>query len=202
MTVDHAVDLEQRYEMAHWFCERLWGEQEGLVAVMIGVNGYLQGRQYKFTSIRWRFLPWPTVRDKIPSKIVRLGERHDVYVGVLLRRKKDNLEHNAMPGRFCWADLDGPLVDDRRSVFDTLMADSESFSVMSGTRGGRHVYVALADSPEPQTLKSYNHRLARGLGADSGHALNKVLRVPGTFNHKTTARNPSADPVAVLLEDW
>lgn len=121
--------------------------------------------------------------------IVRTCQRADVFVGVLLREGPSRLAGNALPGQVAWADVDGDWTPGRERAlarFDTC------WQVASGS-GGRHVYVRLADPEEPARLEAFNRRLAVLLGADAGWSETKVLRPPGTWNHKPVpaARRPS-----------
>jgi hypothetical protein len=54
--------------------------------------------------------------------------------------------------------------------------------VASGS--GRHVYMPLDQPETPERLEGWNRRLGALLDADSGWSETKLLRLPGTYNHK------------------
>ena len=68
----------------------------------------------------------------------------------------------------------------------------------SGARGGRHVYLPLGETVDPDRLERINRRLAVALEADDGWSRSKVLRLPGTLNHKPRPFGASSVPVRWL----
>ncbi len=99
------------------------------------------------------------------------GPAHaDVYAGVLLRARPSRRAGTALPGRVAWADVDGGWTAER-----------------------------ALDQPEPPArLEAWNRRLAVLLGADAGWSETKLLRLPGTLNHKPAASGGRPAPVEWL----
>jgi hypothetical protein len=190
---------DARLKMAGWFCDQLYGDRAGLVGAMIGRNPRAHGGSYKL-DVSWEYHEWPESRGALSRRLVQLGEEADVYVGVLLRSRPDNHKEFTLPGRHCWADLDRPPSPEGHELLSALMSCEGCFSVSSGTRGGRHIYLGLDAAAAPSDLERFNERLARAVGADSGFACNKVLRVPGTFNYKPTVAKRPAAPAPVVVE--
>lgn len=126
------------------------------------------------------------------------ASEHDVYVAVLLRRagttgrKKDS----AMPGSVAWADIDGDWTGRRQDTLDGLGVPS--WSVVSGARGGRHLYVPLGEQLQPDDLEPVNRRLSLAFDGDDGWERTKVLRLPGTTNHKPRPLGQPSVPVRWL----
>ncbi len=108
----------------------------------------------------------------------------DVYVSVLLHRSGTSGRERAtaLGGGVAWADVDGDWTPERQAALDALEVDA--WHVESGARGGRHVYVPLGEDVDPDRLEQINRRLALALDADDGWSRTKVLRLPGTSNHK------------------
>ena len=84
-------------------------------------------------------------------------------------------------GPIAWADVDGPWTAQRAQALDRL-GGWPTWQVHSGS--GRHLYLPLGELEPPARLEGWNRRLAALLQADSGWSETKLLRLPGTYNHK------------------
>jgi hypothetical protein len=133
---------------------------------------------------RWRekAFTWPDQAGKAVEAIAKARVTHDVYFCSSLmatpRRKGEACNVHTLS-----FELDAPPADSE--VFDNLKATT----VRSGTDGHQHVYVHLANPMDPGQARTLSMALARQLGVQgtSGGKWepNALLRVPGTFNHKT-----------------
>jgi hypothetical protein len=119
--------------------------------------------------------------------IIRVSRWTDVYVGVAPRVRRRGTREDIAPTPLLWADCDSP----------TALAALHSFQppatmiVTSGTHEHAHAYWALTRSLNTQELEDANGRLAAALGADPKCTdAARVLRPPGTLNHKHQPPRP------------
>jgi hypothetical protein len=125
---------------------------------------------------------------------VSLGLNYDVYVGVAPRRGSDGTRAGVGRLGAVWADLDAK---DEHTVGSRLrqlqdLACRPSILVLKG--GGCHAYWLLtkpADGPEQlEQAEGVMRRLGQDLGGDPVWDRTRILRVPGTFNHKYDEPRP------------
>lgn len=112
----------------------------------------------------------------------------EVYAGVAPRRREDGTKAGIARLWALWADLDlkhGHTRESRTEQLEDLPC-RPSMLVWSG--GGWHPYWLLeeaAEGPEELDRAELSMRyLAEGLGGDPVHDYSRILRMPGTFNHK------------------
>ncbi len=119
---------------------------------------------------------------------VRLGTENDVYSGVAARHEEDGTKKGVCRVPALWADLDAKEGHTRASRLAQLgeLPCRPSMAVWTG--GGWHAYWLLeepAGSPEDMDRAELAmRRMAAGLGSDPVHDRSRILRVPGTHNHK------------------
>jgi hypothetical protein len=125
-------------------------------------------------------------------RILRLGLRSDVYVGVAPRRRRAGGKDAIERIWTLWADLDNA---DAHQHLDRLPV-APAIVIASGSAGHLHAYWPLEQPISISAGEQANRRLAAALGADSGAVTNAatILRPPGTYSFKT------APPAPVLLE--
>jgi hypothetical protein len=175
---------------------RLWGSQDGYACLCVGVGGHLaESGGYEFSRFTQCFHRWPAERHRLLAQAMATAGQADVYVGVLLRTRPSRRAGTAQPGPVAWADVDGPWTAQRARALGRLEG-WPTWQVHSGT--GRHVYLPLDDLEPPARLEGWNRRLAALLEADSGWSETKLLRLPGTYNHKPRAAGGRAVPVEWL----
>ena len=119
---------------------------------------------------------------------VRLGAENDVYVGVAARHGEDGTKKGVCRMAAVWADLDakdGHTREGRLAQIDELPCRP---SMIVWTGGGFHAYWPLeepAGSPrDMDRAELAMRRLAAGLDSDPVYDRSRILRVPGTYNHK------------------
>lgn len=174
---------------------RLWGDRDGHACLCVGLDGHLTtGGGYEFGRFTQSFHRWPAGRHRLLAQAMAAAGQADVYVGVLLRTRPSRRAGTAQPGRVAWADVDGAWTDQRARALGRLQG-RPTWQVQSGT--GRHVYLPLDDLEPPERLEGWNRRLAALLEADSGWSETKLLRLPGTYNHK-----PRATGGRSMLVEW
>ena len=127
---------------------------------------------------------------------VRLGTENDVYAGAATRFGEDGTKKGVCRVAALWADLDAKEGHTRESRFAQLEGLPCRPSMVVWTGGGWHAYWSLeepAGSPEEMgRAELAMRRLAAGLGSDPVHDRSRILRVPGTYNHKTGEPRPVA----------
>ncbi len=184
----------QRDEAQRWV-DRLWEQRPGRAVLGLGNGGFYKGAAYTFTDFEQRSYRWPDDREQLLDEALTAAPTLDVYASVLLHRpgtggrKKDT----AGPGAVAWADVDGDWTPERQVALDAL--DLPAWQVTSGARGGRHIYLPLDETVQPDRLEQINRRLAAALAADDGWERTKVLRLPGTLNHKPRPHGRPSVPV-------
>lgn len=186
-------------EQAALWCSRLWEDRPGRAVVGYGHDGrYKPSGSYEFTRFEQRSYAWPDDRERLLTEALAAADTVDVYVAVLLRTadSRGRTKDTAAPGAVAWVDVDGKWTSERQSALDALGV--ESWHVESGARGGRHVYVPLGELVDPDRLEQVNRRLTVALGGDSGWERTKVLRLPGTLNHKPRPHGRPSAPVRWL----
>jgi hypothetical protein len=178
-------DATGRAAAAALWMARLWGNRDGHACLCVGVDGHLGQRgRYEFRRFSQCFHSWPADRHRLLAQAIAAADQADVYVGVLLRSGPSRRAGSAQPGRVAWADVDGPWTIQRAQALDRLEGWL-TWQVQSGS--GRHLYLPLEELEPPERLEGWNRRLAALLAADSGWSQTKLLRLPGTYNHKPRA---------------
>ncbi|MDO8587613.1 MAG: AAA family ATPase [Armatimonadota bacterium] len=115
----------------------------------------------------------------------RMRKRCDVYFGVATRDGKGGEEANLARIPCAWADLDAkPGLESPEARMKR--ARLQPSAVVSSGKG-LHLYWFL-DTPVPASemkrVEEINKAIARALDGDTAHDATRVLRVPGTYNHK------------------
>jgi hypothetical protein len=178
-------DATGRAAAAALWMARLWGNREGHACLCLGLDGHQgQSGRYEFRRFTQCFDRWPAGRHRLLAQAMAATDQADVYVGVLLRSGPSRRAGTAQPGRVAWADVDGAWTIQRAQALDRL-GGWPTWQVHSGS--GRHLYLPLEDLEPPERLEGWNRRLAALLAADSGWSQTKLLRLPGTYNHKPRA---------------
>jgi hypothetical protein len=195
------------YEQAAAWVDAVWGERQGYFCWALGVSGHFNANG-KYDFDKW--LPrdggrWPDDRDRFLAEALELSAESDVYVAPYLRSNASRKKGSALASSWLYADLDQVPTGQLKTPGGVLVLGPSGLLVGSGQ--GRHVYPRLPDELEPAELEQLNRHLARALDADAGWAENKVLRLPGTWNHKERARGGRSAPVALLdfrpaAKDW
>jgi hypothetical protein len=128
-----------------------------------------------------------TLRE-VQDTALDLRHVHDVYVGVAPRRDRIGTKEGVTHLRAIWADLDAKDGHTRESRWEQLMDLPYHPSMMVWTGAGWHVYWLLREPAEGQEeldrAEALMGRLAEGLDGDHVGDRARILRPPGTFNHK------------------
>lgn len=148
--------------------------------------------------------------ESAAEKARTLGADHDVYCAVLPRKAGEGSASGIRLCHWLWVDIDGGdagpegSADLLRSSVKRLRIPEPSMIVLSG--GGLHAYWPLAACARCQTpdeqerIRQTLRRLVRAIGSSSEECgayadrasaePARILRVPGTFNHKRRYPRP------------
>lgn len=109
---------------------------------------------------------------------VALKEGQQLYFGPAVRSVQGRMgKANCKGSGVCWVDVD------RMDLPDSLKVMMPTLIVQSG--GGFHLYWKLRTYCENlEALEKANASLSHAVGGDSAHNIDRMLRVPGSFNHK------------------
>jgi len=149
----------------------------------------------RFLDVRWRRPAGPMHRRFVSAGrledaarlLCTLAARNDVYVGVALR---DGHGHG---GRAAISGSHLAYIESDANTAERLVsfAHPPTMVVASGTPGHVQVYWLLDRRCSPSELESANRRLALALAGDPACAdAARILRPPGTFNHKHDPPRP------------
>lgn len=157
-------------------CELAWGEKRGYV--------YFSQRDPKLSNTDpgyWEdtSFRWPDDKQSIRSFIARAGAGpRDLYWAPVVFSKPQRSQRTAKSTDILWADLD---TVDPHSIPNHL----KPTAAWQTSPGRWQALWKLDVRLRPEDLKELNQRLTYTVGADKGGwGLSKVLRVPGTANHK------------------
>lgn len=113
----------------------------------------------------------------------RAAPQADVYVGVAPRTRREGTRAAIEHLHVLWADVDG----DR----EQLRAFRPLPSIVVSSGAGMHAYWALRDPIGPDQAEAANRRLALAVDGDPRCVdAARILRLPGTLNHKTQPPRP------------
>lgn len=150
-----------------------------------------------------------------------LADTHDVYVGVLPRSGRRGYAQDVLSAAWLYSDIDTDGTSEGILAANELIAQAPipepTMRVNSG--GGVHAYWKLAQQFPVSTSRAFYtnilKRLVRTIGGEKGGIAyadpaatdcSRVLRVPGTFNHKyNPARRVTfwtQEVKPLTLEEW
>ena len=135
--------------------------------------------------------------DACPKITARADRQHaGVFFGVLPRKSEGTgKSEDALPGMAAWADFDfrdfeGGEAECRRMLAGFPLPPT----VLVRSGHGFHAYWVMKEPAEPLVLCDLSARLAANLGGDRVADAARVMRLPGTQNHK------DLEPIAVEIE--
>lgn len=129
----------------------------------------------------------PGNREEAVQRIATLAPTHDVWMAPYPLSGEKRHEETAVSLRRVHTDVDGGGLD--LGKVEALGA----WFVESGSVGNGHVYVEVDRELTYAEHQGLCRALAAHLGGDSKYRDNDLLRIPGTFNHKSAARG-EGDP--------
>ena len=162
----------------------LWGDRAGWACTARGIDPFRDAKGgYKHREWKEVAYRWPEARGDLLRDLVSAAS-DDAYVAPLLRdaRTRRVAESSPLPGRYAWLDADhwDPEREHQLAATGARILQVDS----GGGNGSRHIYVDLEALEPGLAVADYAKRLADALGTDTYGGDNKLLRLPGTFNHK------------------
>lgn len=152
------------------FLDELFGEYAGIVYAPVLRAGFMN--QY--------FFEWPLERDKLLKHIAIQSKTAESYLAPSLYREKKVTRDSWLGTHWVWTEFDGnaPTTND--------LVPPPSIRVQSSLAGYEHWYWKLSDfNTDIGEVTKITKKLAYNLGADlSAWSYSKILRPPGTRNHK------------------
>jgi len=136
-------------------------------------------------QMRQTFTP-ATRPDLAARAITRLAARADVYVGVLLRRRRAGGRHACERSHLAFVEIDSP---DALARLQRYRHPPSVVIASGGTPGHAHAYWQLQQPVDLDALEQANRRLAYHLGGDLACVdAARILRPPTSWNRKRTHR--------------
>lgn len=152
------------------FLEMIWGEQEGYVDI---------ARMNEGTLTNHKFFEWPIQAEDLYAYIEKY-EHEDVYFTPVLFSAPRRQRSAAKTCQVVYGDADLFPVDDLYTQPSIVVRTSDDKT---------HVYWLLSDANDVPTVEGLAHSVSlehpkETTGYDNGWSATKLLRVPGTKNHK------------------
>jgi hypothetical protein len=164
----------------------LWGHIYGEQAGVLCLVRASREPGEKSTTFEHEYFSWPGQAEQAAAWVATTAaEGYDVYHGAHLYTVADRGKQNAAPVAALWTDDDGapPLGD----VPPTARVETSPGSTQS--------YYRLTEPVDAELAEQLTRRLTYAMGADvGGWGLAKLLRPPGTQNHKY----PETPPVRLV----
>ena len=192
----HASE-RSRAQAVEW-CEALWGDRVGWAITALGREPYLKAGRLQHARFEQRHYRWPEDRERLLIELLPQAPRWDVYASPLLRSKPNRREADSEPldGQHVWLDAD-EWDDQRERVLAALGAP-----VMRVASGGAperlHLYVDLGELLPGRTVADMAKLLTEDCRTDTYGGSGKLLRLPGTLNHKPRLQGMDAGHVVIL----
>lgn len=112
----------------------------------------------------------------------------DVYYGVLPRmRRGGTAEDTVAVATVLWTDIDAKSMPDtdKQEAWYRLSGFTPAPSIIVDSGGGYHGYWLLNQTIEWRQAEAIMRAIAEEVGGDHVYDAPRILRVPGTHNHKT-----------------
>ena len=165
----------------------LYGSRRGYLAIL---TGHRRGGAKDLQKPATTYFRYPQEAARAAQTCIRSSHRglETLFCAHLLTDRR-RIKQNAAPITALWADYDAPVASAQEPTYGMLGAMPEGMpepsAVVGSSAAGRHLYWTLTRPLEPGRAEALNRRLTYRIGADaSGWPLTKLLRVPGTRNHK------------------
>src|SRR5215471_18646567 len=171
-------------DMIDEFLEYVFGgDQEGFFALSLFKGGQ---------PVQERYIRWPDQRELLSDSSVRaLGAEADVYYTPSLYSEQYRTTDSALGSWVAWVDLDQPPASTGTDGPRAATWPAAGLVVASGSPGRSHRYWRSRSFLDPSRGRAANADLAINYGADkSGIDVAQLLRLPGSYNHKTDPPNP------------
>lgn len=129
------------------------------------------------------WLAYEKLEDFVQTHIpIHTGHKRHIWVGIAPRARVG--DSSPVRHRALWVDFSAAVtnVDQARAAITKANLPPPTMLVWSGH--GAHGYWALKEPVSPQDIKPHAKALHAALPADTTHDPTRVMRVPGSMNHK------------------
>lgn len=184
-------------QQAESWCRQIWGGRFGFAITALGLYPDVVNGRYRHRTFRHLPFEWPAQVEELLDALLPRSAHADVYVAPLLRDAPNRRQGHSQPlsGRHLWLDADGWDTEQEQLLAELGVP---VVRVQSGGGPGRwHLYPDLGHELPGAGLAAAAKELAARCGADRHGGDNKLLRLPGTLNHKP--RLVGLEPGAVRL---
>lgn len=137
--------------------------------------------------------------EEINKKVEELKPNNDIYFGIAPRKNNDSgKKENCSSISSLWVDIDcgqdghkkSSLFTSKQEALDHIKRLSIKPSGIVDSGNGLHLYFFLNQKIELNketipTVEKLNKTLGLIFGGDSVHNIDRIMRIPGTQNHKT-----------------
>lgn len=191
------VPATEQLEAELW-CASVWSDRTGWAIAAVGHDPYLVDSKLKHRRFQQFAFEWPADRDRMLGVLLPRASTCDTYVAPLLRDAPNRRAADSapLPGRYAWLDAD-EWDEDRQRVLDGL--HTRVLTVESGGGPGRlQLYVDLGRELPGHIVAGVSRELAQRCSTDTYGGDTKLLRLPGTLNHKPRLRGGEPGRVRVL----
>ena len=165
------------------FLEWLWGDQPRLGELRV-INGAV---------VTQLFYNTPEHLDGLMSDALYYdGRGFDVYMGVLPRIREGGKANDVTEyTNTLWADVDAKSHgDDKRAALDAILDFPVPPSVILDSGHGYHAHWRLTDHIIFEDAHLIMKGIAKRIGGDAVYDRARILRIPGTHNHKDIVNVP------------
>ncbi len=169
-------------------------------------NGFIEIRAIHPKTKEVKSLFYPSFDELMYSQvdIDSLSKEFNVYFGVCQRQSKKGDKKAVKQTQSLWVDLDGKdFAGGKEEVLRRLKSFPISPTIIVDSGNGYHVYWLLKEpfeitcEQDIHKIEAFLKAIAKTLGGDLNSAeLARVLRLPGTINHK----NPDSLLTVSILE--
>ena len=173
----------------------LYGSHRGYLAILTGRR---RDGAKNLQKPATKYFRYPQEAARAAQTSIRSSDSglETLFCAHLLTGRR-RVKQNAAPVTALWADYDAPVGSVEDSTYGMLDVMPEGMpepsAVVGSSAAGRHLYWKLMRPLKPGRAEALNRRLTYRIGADaSGWPLTKLLRVPGTRNHKYEERQEVA----------
>jgi hypothetical protein len=126
-------------------------------------------------------------QSETARRLVILGQHTDVYVGVALRQYHSGSRRAVAASHLVWCEIDRP---DAELLLKSAPVPA-TVVVASGGPGRLHAYWQLLHPCGVGQIEAANRALAANLAGDAASTdISRILRPPGTVNHKRCPLTP------------
>lgn len=148
---------------------------------------YAELRSIRQGTVHQGFYLMPTDLDLLTADAQQLdSEGTDVYLGVLPRVRANGTAADCEPvSHVLWADVDAKAHDGSKAAALFALGQANlTPSMLVDSGGGWHGYWLLRESHPFSVVQPLMRGLQKAIGSDAVHDAPRVLRLPGTHNHK------------------